>query len=68
MIGEKEIQRYRQKTLEEKLREFDSLMEVAFAVLDSLPIEERRRRWDLWARRDEEDAARLAERLGNLPR
>ncbi|MBI4586931.1 MAG: hypothetical protein HY717_23205 [Planctomycetes bacterium] len=63
MIGEKEVQRYRDMSLEEKLREFDSLMEAAFAVLNELPQEERQRRWEIWMRSDEEAAEALAKSL-----
>ena len=63
MIGEKEIQRYREMSLEDKLHEFELLMDVAFTLLMDLPPDERRRRWEIWMRSDEESAATLAKRL-----
>lgn len=63
MIGTKEIERYQRMTLEERLREFVDLMDVAFEVLNDLPAEERRRRWEAWEREDQESAQALTERL-----
>lgn len=71
MIGEKELARYRSNrsmSPDEKLRETEQLLEGAFAVLDSLPPDERRRRWELWMKEDEESARELAARLAALPK
>lgn len=66
MIDEKDLQRYRAMSFEDKAREFTYLMEVSFALLADLPPDERRRRWRLWAEEDEESARALAEKLARL--
>ena len=38
---------------EDKLREFNDLMDAAVEFLESLPPEERRRRWQIWVESDE---------------
>jgi hypothetical protein len=68
MIGEKELQRYRRMSLDDRLREFDLLMDVSFEFLASLPPGERRRRWEVWSKEDEESAGTMAEKLARLPR
>ncbi len=68
MIGEKELERYRTMPLEDKLREFDFLMDASFEFLATLPPEERRRRWEVWSKESEDSARVLAEKLARLPR
>ena len=68
MIGPKEVERYRQMTIQEKFAEFNHLMDVAFQVLDGLSRPERRRRWEIWTRSDEDEADKLAECLASLPK
>ncbi len=68
MIGTKELQRYREMSVEEKLREFNHLMDAAFEFLSSLPPEERRRRWEIWAKCDEQSETEFAQRLAQTPR
>ena len=66
MIGKEEIERYRKMTIEEKLREFDNLMDAAFEFLMTLPPEELKRRLEIWERQDEEGAEALDRGLKNL--
>ena len=68
MIDEKALERYRRMPLEEKLQEFNHLMDAAFEMLAGLPPEERRRRWKIWEEEEERSALDLASKLARLPR
>jgi len=63
MIGPTELRRYQEMTVDERLREFDRLMDAAFEFLTSLPPDEQRRRWALWTSGDEAAASALADLL-----
>jgi hypothetical protein len=67
MLSERKLEAYRRMTPEERWREVEELMTLAWRSLLELPDEERRRRLDV-IREEHEDSDRvLLEHLGKLP-
>jgi hypothetical protein len=66
MLSEAKIEAYRRMTAEERWREVEELMTIAWRSLKELPEDERRRRLELSREEHEMSDAIVLERLGSL--
>lgn len=67
MLSQEKLEAYRRMTPEERWREVEELMTVAWRTLLELPIEERNRRLEIIRQDHEASDAIMLERLRKLP-